>query len=202
MNSYHTINNLSEGIYKEKGSKFIAYAYPVRTLDEIKEITKELKKKYYDARHICFAYALEPDGSVYRANDDGEPSGTAGKPIHGVLLTNNLTYTLIAVVRYFGGVKLGTSGLIHAYREAAADAIANNEIIEKTVDIYFAFTFEYPMMNDVMRIVKEEECELIEQNFELTCYIKLRIRKARAEVVESRLHKVEGLVIQEDENEN
>jgi uncharacterized YigZ family protein len=143
LNSYFTIKSTSEGIYKEKGSKFIAYAYPVRSIDEIKTILDGLKKEYYDARHICYAYSLEADGSAYRSNDDGEPSGTAGKPIHGVLLSNNITFALIVVVRYFGGVKLGTSGLIHAYREAAADVILNNEIIERTVDLEYLIRFEY-----------------------------------------------------------
>lgn len=197
MNSYFTIKSTSEGIYKEKGSKFIAYAYPVRSIDEIKTILDGLKKEYYDARHICYAYALEADGSAYRSNDDGEPSGTAGKPIHGVLLSNNITYTLIAVVRYFGGVKLGTSGLIHAYRESAADAILNNEIIERTVDLEYLIRFEYPLMNEVMRIMKEENCEMLTQQFEMTCEIEFRICKAQAEKVVQRLLKIEGLTLEE-----
>lgn len=199
MNSYRTITKTSEGIYKEKGSKFIAYAYPVNTAEEIKSIIDELKKKYYDARHICYAYALQPDGAAFRANDDGEPSGTAGKPIHGVLLTNKLTYALIAVVRYFGGVKLGTSGLIQAYREAAADAILNNEIIEKTVDVEFDISFEYPLLNEVMRIMKEEDCILMKQNFEMTCEIHFKICKEKAEKVAQRLLKVNGLVLEQQE---
>lgn len=200
MNSYKTITNTSEGIYKEKGSKFIAYAYPVNTLEEIKSIIDELKKKYYDARHICYAYALGANGAIFRANDDGEPSGTAGKPIHGVLLSNNITYTLIAVIRYFGGVKLGTSGLIHAYREAAADAILNNEIIEKTVDIFFQISFEYPLLNEVMRIMKEEDCIMLKQNFEMTCEISFKISKANAEKVAQRLEKISGLVLEQQED--
>ena len=133
MDTYLTIKNLSEGIYKEKGSRFIAFAYPIETVNSAKEIIQSLHKKYHDARHICYAYVLGADKAEFRANDDGEPSGTAGKPIYGVLLSNNLTNVLIAVVRYFGGVKLGTAGLINAYREASIDAIKNTEIIEKTI---------------------------------------------------------------------
>ncbi len=194
MDAYFTIKNLSEGLYKEKGSRFIAFAYPVQTVEQVKEILAQLHKKYHDARHICYAYNLGIDASETRTNDDGEPSGTGGKPIHGVLLSKKLTYVLIAVVRYFGGVKLGTSGLINAYREAALDAIFNAEIIEKTVDIDHEIHFEYPLLNDVMRIMKEEDCELIEQQFEMTCRIHFRVRKAVETQTVDRLRKIDGLV--------
>lgn len=197
MDTYLTIQRSSDGLYKEKGSRFIAYAFHVSNTDEVKAHLQDLHKQYHDARHICYAYALGFDAAEFRANDDGEPSGTGGKPIHGVLLSNKLTYTLIAVVRYFGGVKLGVSGLIHAYREAAIDAILNNEIIEKTVDVEFRVSFEYPLMNELMRIVKEENCEITAQNFEMTCTLAFKIRKNDAEKVSQRLQKVEGLVIED-----
>ncbi len=197
MDTYLTIKNTSEGLYKEKGSRFIAFAYPVQTAEEAKTVLLQLRKQYHDARHICYAYSLKADASETRSNDDGEPSGTAGKPIQGVLLSSKLTYVLIAVVRYFGGVKLGTSGLITAYREAAADAITNAEIIEKTVDVDYCISFEYPMINEVMRVMKEENCELIEQQFEMTCRIHFRVRKAAYAQVVGRLEKVEGLVFED-----
>ena len=165
--TYKTIVGQAEGIYTEKRSKFIAIALPVQTLDEIKEHLEVYQKKYYDARHVCYAYMLGHERKDFRANDNGEPSGTAGKPILGQINSNELTNILIIVVRYFGGIKLGTSGLIVAYKAAAAEAIAAAEIIEKTVDGDVTFWFEYPFMNDVMRIVKEEEPEIIEQSYDM-----------------------------------
>ena len=155
--TYKTITDLAEGIYTEKRSKFIAIAIPVRTLEEVKQHLEVYQKKYYEARHVCYAYMLGHQRLNFRANDNGEPSGTAGKPILGQINSNELTDILIIVVRYFGGIKLGTSGLIVAYKAAAAEAIANATFIEKTVDDDVYFAFEYPFMNDVMRIVKEEE---------------------------------------------
>ncbi len=190
---FRTIKNYSEGIYKEKGSKFLAFAIPVCTVEEIKDLLTKYKKEYYDARHVCYAYRLGADKEEFRYNDDGEPSGTAGKPILGQILSNDLTDILIVVVRYFGGVKLGTSGLITAYKDAAADAITNVKIIEKTVDIVFSVTFQYEHMNAVMRIIKEEEITILEQNFDNECYMKLLIRKANLEKCQNRLGKVETL---------
>jgi Uncharacterized conserved protein len=155
--TFRTITELSKAIYTDKRSKFIAYAIPVQSAEEAKNEIDKLRKEYYDARHVCWAYMLGADRKEFRSNDDGEPSGTAGKPILGQINSNNLTDIVIAVVRYFGGIKLGTSGLIVAYREAAAEAIAAAEIIEKTVDLEISFTFEYPYMNDVMRLVKDME---------------------------------------------
>ena len=160
--TYKTIIGVAEGIYTEKRSKFIAIAIPVHTVEEIKQHLDIYQKKYYDARHVCYAYMLGHERKDFRANDNGEPSGTAGKPILGQINSNGLTDILIVVVRYFGGIKLGTSGLIVAYKAAAAEAIANATIIEKTVDDEIAVAFEYPFMNDVMRIVKEEEPEILE----------------------------------------
>ncbi|HKL71133.1 MAG TPA: YigZ family protein [Marinilabiliaceae bacterium] len=195
---YKTIQAASEGIYKEKGSKFTAYAYPIESEEEAKALIDSLKRQYYDARHHCFAWQLGMDGMNFRANDDGEPSGTAGKPIHGQILSNELTNILIVVVRYFGGTKLGTSGLIQAYREAAADAIENAEIITKTIDNYYTILFQYADMNDVMRIIKEEEPNLHRQKFDLNCEIELSIRQSRSDIIMSRFSKVESLKIKDE----
>lgn len=159
--SYKTIASLAQGTYTEKRSKFLAFAMPVRTLDEVKEHLKYYEKKYFDARHVCYAYMLGAERTDFRANDNGEPSGTAGKPILGQINSFGLTDILIVVVRYFGGIKLGTSGLIVAYKAAAQEALNAAEIIEKTVDADITILFEYPFMNDVMRIVKEESPEII-----------------------------------------
>ncbi len=197
MDSYKTISTLAEGQYSEKRSKFLAFAIPVTNVEEVKQHVAEYQKKYYDARHVCYAYMLGAERLEFRANDNGEPSGTAGKPILGQINSNELTNILIIVVRYFGGVKLGTSGLIVAYRLAAAEAIANAEIIEKTVDCDLSFTFEYPYMNDVMRIVKEEEPQIISQGYDSDCLMTLRIRKGLLPRLRSRLEKVETLHFEE-----
>ena len=193
MDSYRTIKFLSEGTYSEKRSKFLAFAIPVRSVDEVKQIVAEYQKKYYDARHVCYAYMLGAERKEFRANDNGEPSGTAGKPILGQINSNELTDILIIVVRYFGGVKLGTSGLIVAYRLAAAEAIAAAESMEKTVDEDITFFFEYPFMNDVMRIVKEEEPQIVSQGFDNDCTMTLRIRKDSMPRLKARLEKVSSL---------
>ncbi len=192
---YKTIASPSEGIYKEKGSKFLAYAYPVYNEDEIKEHVNHLKSEYYDARHHCFAWHLGMDGMKYRENDDGEPSGTAGKPIHGQILSHELTNILVVVVRYFGGTKLGVPGLIRAYKEATIDAIQNAEIIEKTVNDFYTVKFDYLAMNDVMRIVKEENIQLTKQQFDLSCLVEFSIRQSEVEKVINRFEKVESVNI-------
>lgn len=189
--TYKTIIGVAEVIYTEKRSKFIAIAIPVHTVEEIKQHLDIYQKKYYDARHVCYAYMLGHERKDFRANDNGEPSGTAGKPILGQINSNGLTDILIVVVRYFGGIKLGTSGLIVAYKAAAAEAIANATIIEKTVDDEIAVAFEYPFMNDVMRIVKEEEPEILEQSYDMDCLMKLRIRRSMMGKLRARLEKVE-----------
>ncbi|MBQ2535498.1 MAG: YigZ family protein [Bacteroidales bacterium] len=193
MDTYRTIKAASEGAYSEKRSKFLAFAMPVRSVEEVKQIVAEYQKKYYDARHVCYAYMLGAERKEFRANDNGEPSGTAGKPILGQINSNELTDILIVVVRYFGGVKLGTSGLIVAYRLAAAEAIAAAEIVEKTVDEDVTFHFEYPFMNDVMRIVKEEEPQIVVQDFDNDCTMTLRIRKDSMPRLKARLEKVSSL---------
>ena len=197
--TYKTIEGQSESVYTEKRSKFIAIAIPVRTLAEIKQYLEEYQKKYYDARHVCYAYMLGAERKDFRANDNGEPSGTAGKPILGQINSNELTDILVIVVRYFGGIKLGTSGLIVAYRTAAAQAIAEAAVIEKTVDQDVTVAFEYPFMNDVMRIVKEESPEILEQSYDMDCFMRLRIRKSLMPRLRSRLEKVETLRFPEDD---
>ncbi|MCI1647970.1 MAG: YigZ family protein [Bacteroides sp.] len=191
--TYRTIVAPAEAVYTEKRSKFIAIALPVRTVDEVKAYLETYQKKYYDARHVCYAYMLGAERIDFRANDNGEPSGTAGKPILGQINSNELTDILIVVVRYFGGIKLGTSGLIVAYRSAAAEAIAVAEVVERTVDESITFLFEYPFMNDVMRIVKEEEPDILEQSYDMDCRMTLRIRQSMMPKLKARLEKVETL---------
>ena len=186
--TYKTITEPSEGIYTEKRSKFIAIALPVRTHEEIKA-------------HLCYAYMLGHERKDFRANDNGEPSGTAGKPILGQINSNELTDILIVVVRYFGGIKLGTSGLIVAYKAAAAEAIASATIVEKTVDDEVTVLFEYPFMNDIMRIVKEEEPEIIQQSYDMDCSMTLRIRRSMMPRLMARLEKVETARIIDDKEE-
>ena len=190
QDEYRTIATTSEGYYTEKRSKFLAFAHPVETVDEIKEILAGYRKKYYDARHVCYAYMLGADRKEFRANDDGEPSSTAGKPILGQINSNELTNILIVVVRYYGGVNLGTSGLIVAYREAAADALAHSTIETRQVEEIVTYSFAYPQMNDVMRIVKEMNPRIISQTYDNTCEIKLSIRKSEAEQLKNRLSKL------------
>ncbi|MFC2657704.1 MAG: IMPACT family protein [Segatella sp.] len=189
---YHTIseNSVGEGYYTEKRSKFLAFAHHVETVEEVKGIVSAYRKQYYDARHCCYAYMLGPEQKTFRANDDGEPSSTAGKPILGQINSAGLTDILIVVVRYYGGVNLGTGGLIVAYRTAAADAIANATIEVRQVEETIKYDFTYPMMNDVMRIVKEMQPQVVDQQFDNTCSITLRIRKREAEQLRSRLNKL------------
>ena len=188
--TYLTIQDKSEGIYTEKRSKFLAFAHPVETIDEIKDLLTDYKKKYYDARHVCYAYMLGPERADFRANDDGEPSSTAGKPILGQINSRELTNILVVVIRYFGGVKLGTSGLIVAYREAAAEALSAATVIEKTIEETVTFTFPYVMMNSVMRVVKELTPRIVEQKYDETCIITLAIKRSMAPMLEERLNKL------------
>lgn len=190
---YRTIKETAEGEISEKRSKFLAFAHPVKNVDEVKEWVEYYQKKYYDARHCCYAYMLGPERKDFRANDNGEPSGTAGKPILGQINSYELTDILIVVIRYFGGIKLGTSGLIQAYKAAAIEAIEAADIIEKTVDEDVTFYFEYPFMNQVMRIVKEEEPSIVRQGYDNDCSMTLRIRKGYMSRLKDRLEKVETL---------
>lgn len=199
--TFKTITDRTEGYYTEKRSKFISYAVPVRSVEEVKEELAKYRKEYYDARHVCWAYMLGPDRKTFRANDDGEPSSTAGKPILGQINSNELTDILILVIRYFGGIELGTSGLIVAYRTAAAEAIAAATIEERTVDEDITVVFEYPYLNSIMRIVKEDAPTVIAQKFDMDCEMTLRIRKGEAERLKNRLAKVETAYLKELDDE-
>ena len=187
---YKTIAQKSEGTYTEKRSKFLAFAHPVETLDQIKELIEGYKKKYYDARHVCYAYMLGADRATFRANDDGEPSSTAGKPILGQINSKELTNILVVVIRYFGGVKLGTSGLIVAYKEATIAALSTANVIEKQVEELISYTFPYVMMNSVMKVVKELNPQIVSQTYEQTCQITLSIRRSMAPILQERLNKL------------
>lgn len=192
---YKTITSSTEGLYKSKGSKFIAFAIPVRSVEEVKEIITDYHKKYHDARHICYAYVLQPDGRIYRANDDGEPSGTAGRPILGQINSKNLTDVLVVVIRYFGGILLGTGGLITAYKEAAASALNQAMIVEKNVEISFEVRFQYPMMNEVMKLIKEWEVIILNQNFENECVMKCTVPVSNEKQLFGKLNKINDLRI-------
>ena len=191
IDEYKTITDkVSEGYYTEKRSKFLAFAHHVTSVDEVKDIVASYRKKYYDARHVCYAYMLGAERTEFRANDDGEPSSTARKPILGQINSNELTDILVVVVRYYGGVNLGTGGLIVAYRTAAAEAIVAAEVEMRQVEERITYDFTYPMMNDVMRIVKEMNPTIVSQTFDNTCSITLSIRKSEAEQLRSRLRKL------------
>lgn len=188
--TFRTISTTSEGYYTEKRSKFYAFAHPVETVDEVKDIVAMYRKKYYDARHVCWAYMLGHERVDFRANDDGEPSSTAGKPILGQINSSELTNILVVVIRYYGGVNLGTGGLIVAYRTAAADAIANACIEEKLIEEEIVYNYPYVMMNDVMRIVKDMQPRVLSQKFDNTCEIRMSIRKSEADTLKGRLAKL------------
>jgi len=199
--TYLTINEPSTGLFKEKGSKFLSFAYPVTNDKEIKDIVDSLKKEYFDARHHCYAYRLGTEKLIFRANDDNEPSGTAGKPILGQIVANDLTNVLVVVVRYFGGTLLGTAGLIHAYRNASADAISNATMIEKYVFDVYQLTFSYPQMNYVMKIIKDYDLLSFDHSFELTCTLKVKIRLSMADSMLlklSPLNEIEATLIGRD----
>ena len=187
---YKTIDVAGEGIYSEKRSKFLAFAIPVQSTDDVKREVEAYQKKYYDARHVCYAYRLGERRELFRANDNGEPSGTAGKPILGQIDSRELTNVLVIVVRYFGGIKLGTSGLIVAYKAAAAEALDATEHIEKTINEEITLKFSYPLLNDVLRIVKEENPRIVEQVFDNECIVTLSIRLSRMPRLRERYEKL------------
>jgi uncharacterized YigZ family protein len=193
--TYKTIKEKSEGLFKDKGSKFFAYAFPVETEDEIKQILAQLKKEHHSARHHCYAWRLGTEGITFRANDDGEPSSTAGKPILGQLLRFELTNTLIIVVRYFGGTLLGTSGLINAYRTAAAEAIKNAKIETRIIEEKFTLNFNYKEMNEVMQIIKQENLNITDTRFELNCELDFSVRKSDAVRIEEIFRQFYGVEI-------
>lgn len=194
--TYLSLAKTSEGFYKEKGSKFLAFAFPVTSEEEVKEHIAVLKKEYYDARHHCYAYILGKEAKNYRANDDGEPGHSAGDPILGQIRSHNLTNVLIVVVRYFGGTKLGVGGLIHAYKTAAVDAITNNLIIEKIVTVDLKVNFEYLSMNSVMKLIKDHDLKIEEQVFDNRCYIRFSVREKLKDQVVQRLKKMDGVAIE------
>lgn len=190
---YLTIANSAEGLYKEKGSKFLAYIYEIASEEDAIEIVSDFKKRYHDARHHCYAYQLGVEGDKFRENDDGEPSGTAGKPIRGQIRSKGITNVLIVVVRYFGGTKLGVSGLINAYKSAALDAIENAVIVEKRVEREIEFSFGYLEMNDVMKLLKDMDCRIISQHFDNLSRFKISIRLSHADRFVEALKKIDGV---------
>lgn len=201
--TYKTIVAPTEGEYSEKRSKFLAFAFPVKDLEEAELYIEEHRKAYHNARHVCYAYMLGPDREDYRAYDDGEPSSTAGRPILGQINSNELTDVLVIVVRYFGGIKLGTGGLIQAYREAAANALDKAEVVVRTIDVVIDFSFEYPSMNDVMRIVKDFDATMLEQTaYGIGCSMSVRIRKSQGEALQNTLTQIPSVKIEGDIKEN
>ncbi len=193
--TYKTFKTTSEGIFRDKGSKFIAYAYPIENEAEVKSILSNLRNEHPKARHFCWAFRLTPDRAVFRMNDDGEPSGTAGRPILNCLLSSDLTNVLIVVVRYFGGTLLGVPGLINAYKTASLEAIKANEIISKTINEVYEIEFDYLLMNDVMRIIKEGQLMIINQEFGNHCSIKFEVRKTNLSSVLAKLEKIDKIKI-------
>ncbi|TPE44616.1 IMPACT family protein [Pontibacter mangrovi] len=193
--TYRTIEAPAEGLYKEKGSKFIALAYPVYSEEEVKEVLAELRKKYYDARHHCYAYILGADQSRYRANDDGEPNHSAGDPILGQIRSAGLSNVLVVVVRYFGGTKLGVSGLINAYKVSTAEALAAAVVVEKHETALLQAHYAYPQMNDVMSLVKEHDLSVRDQQFELDCRLTLEVRRSMQEEITAKLQDIEGVEV-------
>ena len=193
--SYKTIARPAETTYRQLSSKFLTYAYPVETEEEIKEYLDALRKRWFDATHHCYAWRLGPHGEQFRANDDGEPSSTAGKPILGQLLSNEITNCVVVVVRYFGGTKLGVPGLIAAYQESTAQVLAECEIVERTVDVVLKVEFSYIVMNDIMRIVKDMQPKVLSQEFDNLCTMHLSIRESESEQLLGRLSKVEDACV-------
>lgn len=196
--TYKTITTPAEGIYKEKGSKFLSFAHPVSSVDEVKEWIKEYRKRFFDARHVCYAYVIGPDKAEFRANDDGEPSGTAGRPILGQINSNDLTNVLVVVIRYFGGILLGTGGLIVAYKEACADALGQAEIVERIVEETVFARFDYILTNEVMRVAKDTGARIANQTYGNDCMIELSVRKDEADILRAKLGKIYGVTIVEN----
>lgn len=196
FDSYLSISKASEGLFKDNGSKFLSFAYPVENEEEIKMILDSIRKEYFNARHHCYAYRLGYKGDIWRINDDGEPSSTAGKPIYGQILSNNLSDILIVVVRYFGGIKLGVPGLIRAYKSSAADAIANAHIIEKIASEKYSIQYDYLQMNDVMKLLKDLKITPSETNYDTQCRIIVDIRLTMTERFTEEASKIEGVIIE------
>ena len=189
IDEFKTIKDKSEGTYSELRSKFLAFAHHVTSVDDAMALVEQYQKKYYDARHVCWAYMIGPERETFRSNDNGEPSGTAGKPILGQINSNGLTDIIILVVRYFGGVKLGTSGLIVAYKTAAAEANANAEIETRTVDEEYTFSFEYPLMNSIMKVARDMDARIINQSYDMDCQMTLSIRRGKMQELQEKIQK-------------
>ena len=196
--TYKTIQAPAEGLFKDKGSRFIARAYPVESVEEVKEILASLRKEYHDARHHCYAYRIGPGDAVYRVNDDGEPANSAGKPILGQIQSRELTNILIVVIRYFGGILLGVGGLIQAYRTAAKESISHAAIVVKTFNCPVTIRFPYPAMNDVMRIIRDSKAEIVKQESGMSCIVVVRIRMGAAEGLTGQLHRIDSVEAQVD----
>lgn len=192
---YKTILEPADGLYKEKGSKFIARIFHVESEGEVKERLIQVKKEYYDARHHCYAYRLNPENEMVRSNDDGEPSGTAGMPILNQIYSFGLFDVLVVVIRYFGGTKLGVSGLIKAYKSSTIDAMEHSEIVSKTINRNVELHFEYLLINDVMRLIKEENLTVLKQQFDNSCFMKLEVQRNREEFVKSKFLKIAGVKV-------
>ncbi len=196
IDEYLTIDEKSEGLYKEKGSKFIAHAFPVKDEEQVKSILENIKKQFHDARHHCYAYRIGINDDRYRMNDDGEPSGTAGRPIHGQILSKNLTNVLIVVIRYFGGTKLGASGLANAYKQAARDALGQAKIKKEIIAATIHLHFSYQILNEVMRIIKENSLDIEYQDFKLDCKLGVKTRLKDKNTVLSIFEKIHGVIIE------
>lgn len=192
--SYQTITRPSEGMFKDKGSRFLSFAYPVKNEDEIKLILAKIRKEHFSARHCCFAWSLGIGNNSFRVNDDGEPSGTAGRPIYGQIQSHRLTNILLVVVRYFGGTLLGVSGLIQAYRKAADNAISNAQVVTKSVEHLMEVHFEFLATNDLMSLIKEEQLEIIDSRLDLECLIRFKIRLAKLEKIEAKIDGIDGII--------
>lgn len=192
---YITLKRVGEGLYREKGSKFIALAMPVGSVEDVRDQLTMLRKKYYDARHVCYAYMLGPERQEFRANDDGEPSGTAGRPILGQINSRMLTDVLVVVIRYFGGVLLGTGGLIVAYKEAAATALDAAGQVEMKVEVPLTIYFEYPMMNEVLRRIREQQARIVAQELKMECILQVLVGRAASEILTNQLEKLEGVTV-------
>ena len=194
IDTYQTIALPAEGLYKEKGSRFLSFAYPIDNEDAIKSILAGIRKEHFPARHCCYAWSLGIDQERYRINDDGEPSGTAGRPIFGQIKSNQLTNILLVVVRYFGGTLLGVSGLIHAYRQAAGEAISNAVLVTRIVESQVEIFFDYTAMNSLMQLIKEEQLEIVNSQFNLQSVITIKVRSARLEAIETKILKTQGIL--------
>jgi uncharacterized YigZ family protein len=194
--TYLTLKAPCEGIFKDKGSKFLAFAFPVENEEEIKQLVQSLKKEHFSARHHCYAWRLGAKGDQFRANDDGEPSGTAGRPILGQLLSKNVTFALIVVVRYFGGTLLGVSGLINAYKSAAQDVLENGSVIARILEQELKATFEYPILNNVMKVIKDEQLEIVSTLYGDECEMIMKVRISKLECISNKLLKIDGVAIE------